>query len=163
MSMDEFLSTCKLPRIPTRPRKYLDIANIDKNLIESVMTLGIICPIVVDRDYYIIDGVKRYVVVKHLKSSGIDLKRPVPVLRLLEESFIEKPVSALHIAYVINMFRAVPAEKEFSEELITYIQDITYKVWEVYNKDYAKAARHLGFSIEHVKRLIEEYLRSLTS
>ena len=161
MSIDEFLSTCKLPRIPTRPHKYLDISNIDRNLIESVITHGVVCPIIVDKDYYIIDGVKRYIILRHLRSNNIKLSRPVPVLRLVDESFTEKPISALHIAYMINMFRAPPVEEEFSEELLTYIQDITYKIWEIYNKDYEKTARHLGFSIELVKKLIEEYLRSL--
>ncbi len=163
LTADSFLSRCKLPKILTRPRRYLSIENIDKNLVESIKYIGIICPIIVDRDYYIVDGIKRYVVIRYLKSNNVSIKEPIPVIRLLEESFDDKPISILHLAYIINKFRAPPSDEEFSEELLTYMQDIAYKVWEVLNKDYEKAARHLGFSVDLVKRLVEDYVRSLTS
>ncbi|NPA22802.1 MAG: ParB/RepB/Spo0J family partition protein [Crenarchaeota archaeon] len=163
MSTREFLEKCKLPRIPTRPRKYYTIENIDRDLIQSVKSLGILIPILVDRDHYIIDGVKRYIIVRTLTEKGETIPEPVPVLVKEDESFREKPVSALHVAYIVNKFRAEPRDDEFSEELLTYIQDIAYKVWEIYNKDYEKTSQHLGMSIETVKRLIEEYLKTLST
>ncbi len=163
MSTREFLEKCKLPRIPTRPRKYYSIENIDRDLVQSVRSLGILTPILVERDYYIIDGVKRYVIIRSLIEKGENIPEPVPVLIKEDESFKEKPVSALHIAYIVNRFRSEPKDEEFSEELLTYIQDIAYKVWEIYNKDYEKTSRHLGMSIDTVRRLVEEYLKTLST
>ncbi len=162
LSVKEFLQKCKIPKIPTRPSKTLNIENIDRDLVESVKHIGIITPIITDREYYIIDGVKRYIIVKHLHERGDKVPNKIPLVRLLNESFTEKPISILHLAYIINKFRAEPKDEEFSEEVITYMQDIAYKVWEVYNKDYEKAAQHLGFSIETLRRLIEEYIRSMS-
>ncbi|NPA70246.1 MAG: ParB N-terminal domain-containing protein [Crenarchaeota archaeon] len=163
MTVKEFLEKCKLPRIPTRPRKYYSIENIDRDLICSVKYIGVLTPILVDREYYIIDGVKRYIIIKTLTEKGESIPEPIPVLIKEDESFKEKPVSALHIAYIVNKFRAEPRDEEFSDELITYVQDIAYKVWEIYNKDYEKASKHLGISVETLRRLIEEYLKTLTT
>ncbi|NPB00251.1 MAG: ParB N-terminal domain-containing protein [Crenarchaeota archaeon] len=163
MTIKEFLEKCKLPRIPTRPRKYYSIENIDKDLICSIKYIGVLTPILVDREYYIIDGVKRYIIIRTLTEKGENIPEPVPVLIKEDESFKEKPVSALHIAYIINKFRSEPRDEEFSDELITYVQDIAYKVWEIYNKDYEKASKHLGMSVETLRRLIEEYLKTLTT
>ncbi len=162
LTPQEFIQKCKIPRIPTRPRKIMNIENIDRDLIESVKNIGIITPIITDREYYIIDGVKRYIIIKHLYEKGDKVPDKIPLVRLLNESFTEKPISILHLAYIINKFRAEPKDEEFSDELITYMQDIAYKVWEIYDKNYEKAAQHLGFSIETLKKLIEEYLKSLS-
>ncbi len=164
MTLREFLDRCKLTRIPTRNKIYYDFNNIVskcEDLFESIKTMGIISPVIVDREYYIIDGVKRYIIVKELYNKGHNIPEPIPVLKLCEESFNEKPISILHIAYILNRFRAEPKDEEFSDELITYMQDISYKVREIYNNDHNKAARYLGFSVKTLKRLIEEYLKSL--
>ncbi len=163
MTVKEFLEKCKLPRIPTRPRKYYSIENIDRDLICSVRYIGVLTPVLVDREYYIIDGVKRYIIIKSLSEKGESIPEPIPVLIKEDESFREKPVSALHIAYIVNKFRSEPRDEEFSDELITYVQDIAYKVWEIYDKDYEKASKHLGMSVETLKKLIDEYLKTLTT
>ena len=165
MNVEDFLNRCKLTRIPTRRRDWYNFENIIKNLkdlVESVKNIGIISPIIVDRDYYIIDGVKRYVIVRELYNANIKIPEPIPILKLVEESFNEKPISILHLSYILNRFRSSNVDYEFSDELLTYMQDIAYKVWEIYDKDYEKAARHLGFSIETLRRLIDEYLKSLS-
>jgi len=161
LSPQEFIQKCKPCKIPTRPKHKITIDNIDRDLIESIKHIGILTPIVTDRKYYIIDGVKRYVIIKTLYEKGEKIPDKIPILRILTEDCEEKPISILHLAYIINKFRAAPIEEEFSDELITYIQDIAYKVWEIYNKDYEKAAKHLGFSVDTLRRLIEEYIKSM--
>ncbi|OYT26780.1 MAG: hypothetical protein B6V02_01060 [Thermoprotei archaeon ex4572_64] len=161
-SPSDFIKKVKLPRIPTRPKEHYNFELLDKDLIESIKSFGLLQPVITDRNYIIIDGVKRYIIVKKLIESNLDIPGNVIIIKFLDEDFNEKPISILHLAYIINRFRSGGRDEDFSEELMTYMMDIAFKVWEVFDKDYEKTSRHLGFSLDRVKNFINEYVKVLS-
>lgn len=83
LTPNEFTNKCR-PELVVR--RY---DNIPQELKEHILKHGILYPVIVDKDYVIIDGVSRWYICKEY---GNMIKGKVPILRSIDISFKESPV-----------------------------------------------------------------------
>jgi len=141
----------------------------DEDLLESIRNVGVKVPIIVDRNYVIIDGVRRYRAVKTLLKEGIELPQ-VPVLVLEDVDYEKSPEEALLRAFLINRYRRGSDDRYFNTDVIADLltkyaftiakpvekQDL--KRGTIPNSLCRKLAKLVGYSERHVARLLERGL-----
>lgn len=83
LAPQEFVEKCKLTPITLRPSD-----EIPKELIDSILEMGVLYPVIVDRDYYIVDGRRRYIVCSKYASR---IPGVIPVVRVTHLSYERNP------------------------------------------------------------------------
>jgi len=108
---EELLNKAKLPE-PFLVRKGLKEEFIQE-LKESIEETGVKVPLILSDDYYVIDGVHRYLAIKQIEKS---LNIPVAILRGLK--WEENPYKCILLAYKINRERIGASDQQFNEKLL---------------------------------------------
>ncbi|GEM_PF-6963292 len=126
----EFISKCKLPS-----KTVAKSIEPDEELIESIENIGVKLPIIVDRNFVIIDGCRRYLTVKKLINEGKDVPGQVPIVVIEDVDYLKNPEEALLRAFLINRYRRGASDKEYDIDLIADI------LWKLANETASRVER----------------------
>ncbi len=99
------------------PREAVSDPTPDEDLVESIRNVGVKVPIIVDRNYVIIDGVRRFNAIRKLLQEGVELPL-IPVLILNDVDYEASPEEALLCAFLVNRYRRGGRDDHFNTDLI---------------------------------------------
>ena len=155
LTPQRFVEKCKLTTITLRPSD-----EVPKELIDSILEMGVLYPIIVDRDYYIVDGRRRYIICSKYADR---IPSDIPVLRVTHLSYERDPLDL--VEYVLaNYVPLIGRDREIKGFRIEYIDLSPYQRGQLIDmlvsagRSLRSIARKLGVSGRAVEEWYKYYL-----
>jgi len=151
----EFVEKCKLTPITLRPSD-----EIPKELIDSILEMGVLYPVIVDRDYYVVDGRRRYIVCSKYANR---IPGVVPVVRVTHLSYEKNPLDLVEYV-LVNYVPLIGRDKKIKGFSIKHIDLSPYQRGQLVDmlvsagRSFRSIARKLGVEDTTVEDWYKYYL-----